>query len=126
MLAEEELLLPDSDPPDSEVLEPDIIEGLSLRMTQVMNHYQWEEHCCFMCEATDHFKWDCSHREAFHAWHKEHLNSKGAGPEPKVPTPKSPCRSKCVSSYNMLHHLTVCRWTNCTLGWPRDPGGSLG
>ena len=40
MLAEEELLPPDPEPPGSEVPEPDIIEGLSLRMTQVMNHYQ--------------------------------------------------------------------------------------
>ena len=90
MLAEKELLLPDPEPPDTEAPEPDIIEGLSLRMTQVMNHYQREEHCCFMCRATDHFAQDCPHREAFCAWHKEHLNSKGAGLQPKVPTPKSP------------------------------------
>ena len=38
MLAEQELLLSDPEPPDSEVPEPDIIEGLSLRMTQAMNH----------------------------------------------------------------------------------------
>ena len=88
MLAEKELLPPDPEPPDSEVPEPDVIEGLSLRMTQAMN--QWEECHCFMCRATDHLAWDCPHGEAFHAWHKEHLNSKGAGPQPKVPTPKSP------------------------------------
>ena len=65
MLPEEELLPPDPEPPDSEAPEPDIIEGLSLRMTQVMNHYQWEECLCFMCRATDHFTWDCPYREAF-------------------------------------------------------------
>ena len=118
MLAEEELLPPDPEPPDSKAPEPDILEGLSLRMTQAMNHYQWEECCCFVCRATDHFAWDCPIGEAFRAWHKEHLNSKGAGPQPKVSALKSPCRSKHASGYNMLCHLTVCRWGNCTLGWP--------
>ena len=90
MLAEEELLPPDPEPPDSEVSEPDVIKGLSLRMTQVMNHYQWEEHHCFMCGTTDYFARDCPHWLAFCAWHKEHLNSKGVGPQEKVPAPKSP------------------------------------
>ena len=90
MLAEEELLLPDPEPQDSEAPEPDIIEGLSLRMTQAMNHYQREECCCFVCGATDRFVWDCPHREAFCAWHKEHLNAKRAGLQPKVPAPKTP------------------------------------
>ena len=88
-LAEEDLLLSDPEPLDPGVPEPDIIEGPSLRMTQAMNHYQCEEHCCFMCGATDHFAWDCPHREAFHIWHKEHLNSKGAGLQLKEPAPKS-------------------------------------
>ena len=90
MLEEEELLLPDLKPPDSETSEQNVIEGLSLRMTQVMNYYQWEEHCCFMCGATDHFARDCPHRETFCTWHKMHFNSKGAGPQEKVPAPKSP------------------------------------
>ena len=90
MLAEEELLPPDPEPPDSEVPEPYVIEGLNLKMTQAMNHYQREEHHCFMRWATDHFARDCSHWETFHTWHKEHLNSKGAGSQEKVPTPKSP------------------------------------
>ena len=47
-LAEEELL-PDPEPLDQGVPEPDVIEGLSLRMTQAMNHYQWEERHCFVC-----------------------------------------------------------------------------
>ena len=42
MLAEEELLLPDPEPLDSGVPELDIIEGLSLQMTQAINHYQCE------------------------------------------------------------------------------------
>ena len=90
MLVEEELLPPDPKLPDYEASKPDVIEGLSLRMTQVMNHYQWEECCCFMCRATDHFARDCPHQEAFCTWHKEHLNSKGAGSQEKVPIPKSP------------------------------------
>ena len=69
-LTEEELLLPDPEPLDPGMPEPDIIEGLSLRMTQAMNHSQWEENCCFVCGATNHF----------HVWHKESLNSKGVGP----------------------------------------------
>ena len=89
-LTEEDLLLPGTEPLDPGAPEPDIIEGLSLRMTQEMNHYQHEEHCCFVCGATNHFVWDCPHREAFCVWHKEHLNSKGAGPQLKEPAPKSP------------------------------------
>ena len=88
--ADEKLLPPDPELPDSEAPELDIIEDLSLRMTQAMNHYQWEEHCCFMCRATDHFEQDCPHREAFRAWHSEHLNSKGVGLQPKVHILKSP------------------------------------
>ena len=90
MLVEEELFLPNPEPPDSEASEPDVIEGLSLRMTQMMNHYQQEECHCFVCGANDYFARDCPHWEAFCAWHKEHLNSKGVGPQEKLPTPKSP------------------------------------
>ena len=89
-LAEEELLPPDPELPDSEAFEPDGIKGLSLRMTQVMNHYQREECRCFVCGATDHFARDCPHRETICTWDKEHINSKGAGLQEKVPTPKSP------------------------------------
>ena len=53
-----------------------------------MNHYQCQEHRCFVCRATDHFARNCPHQEAFHAWHREHLNSKGVGLQKKVLTPK--------------------------------------
>ena len=90
MLTKEELLLPDPKPLDPGVPEPGIIEGLSLRMTQAMSHYHCEECHCFVCGATDHFTQDCLQREAFCIWHKEHLNSKGVGPQPKEPALKSP------------------------------------
>ena len=92
MLKEEELLLPDPESPNSKASELDQIERLSLRITQAMNHYQWEEHCCFVCGVTDHFARDCPHWEDFCTWHREHLNSKGVGLQKKVPTPKSPPR----------------------------------
>ena len=85
MLEEEELLPLDPELQDSEDPELDQIEGLSLRMTQAMNHYQWEKHHCFVCGVTDHFARDCPHWETFHAWHREHLNSKGVGPQKTVP-----------------------------------------
>ena len=84
-LTEEELLPPDPEPLDLEVPKLDVIEGLSLRMTQAMNHYQREECWCFMCEVTDHFAWDCLHRDSFHLWWKEQLNSQGGGLQPKEP-----------------------------------------
>ena len=69
-------------PPDPELVEstppePDHIEGLSLRMTQVMNHYQKQVHHCFMCGDTGHFVRDCPHCKVFCTWHKEHLNTLG-------------------------------------------------
>ena len=81
-------------PPDPELVEsaqpePDHIEGLCLRMTQAMNHYQKQEHQCFMCGDTGHFVRNHPHCEAFHAWHKEHLNSLGAGQKNRTPTPKN-------------------------------------
>ena len=76
---EVDLFPPDPDPVESTPPEPDRIEGLSLRMTQAMNHYQKQECRCFMCGDTGHFTRDCPHHKAFHTWHKEHLNSLGAG-----------------------------------------------
>ena len=60
-LAEEEMLPPDPEPLDPRVPELDIIEGLSLKMTQAMNHHQCEECHCFVCGVADHFAWDCPH-----------------------------------------------------------------
>ena len=78
-LEDEELFPPDPEVQDTEPPEFDKIEGLCVRMTQAMIHYQWEECRCFVHGMTDHFARDCPHHEAFHAWHKEHLNSKGVG-----------------------------------------------
>ena len=51
-------------PPDPELIEsaspePDHIEGLSLRMTQAMNHYQKQECRYFVYGDTGHFTRDC-------------------------------------------------------------------
>ena len=84
-LTKEELLPPDPEPLDPGVPKLDVIEGLSLRMTQAMNHYQREECQCFMCGVTDHFAQDCPHRDSFCLWQKEQLNSQGEGSQPKEP-----------------------------------------
>ena len=78
-LEDEELFLPNPEVQDVEPPEFDQIEGLSVRMTQAMNHYQWEECQCFVCGAMDHFARDCPHHETFCVWHKDHLNSNGGG-----------------------------------------------
>ena len=96
----EELLLPDPEPLDPGLPEPDIIEGLSLRMTQAMNHYQYEEHHCFVCVAIDHFAQDCLHREAFCIWHKKHLTPKWRVFSPRSLPQKASCRSKQACCYN--------------------------
>ena len=54
-----------------------------MRMTQVMNHYQWEEHQCFVCRSPSHFAQDCSHWDSFCMWQKEQLDAKGVGPQLK-------------------------------------------
>ena len=66
-LEDEELFLPDPEVQDVGPPELEQIEGLSIRMTQAMNHYQWEGCQCFVCGMTDHFARDYPHHETFHA-----------------------------------------------------------
>ena len=63
-------------PPDPEEQEPeppgdDPLDGLSTQMTQAMNHFQWEEHHCFICGQTGHFTRECPHKDTYHAWQKQ-------------------------------------------------------
>ena len=62
-----DLFPPDPDPVENAPPEPDHIEGLSLRMTQAMNHFQKQEHKCFICGDPGHFTRECPHCEAFRA-----------------------------------------------------------
>ena len=86
---EPDLLPPDPDPVENTPPEPDYIEGLSLRMTQAMNHYQRQERKCFVCRDSGHFARECLHCENFHAWHKDHLNSQGVGQKNRTLAPKT-------------------------------------
>ena len=87
-IVEADLFPPDPDLVESVPPKPDHIEGLSLRMTVAMNHYQKQECRCFMWGNTGHYARDCPHHETFHAWHKEHLNSLVADLKNRMPTPK--------------------------------------
>ena len=48
----------DAEPPGD-----DPLDGLSTQMTQAMNHFQWEEHHCFICGLTGHFMRECLHKD---------------------------------------------------------------
>ena len=65
-LKEEELILPDPESHQLEMPEFYQIEGLSMCMTQVMDHFQCKESKCFVCGMSDHFVRDCPHQETFH------------------------------------------------------------
>ena len=54
-MVETDLFPPDPDPAENAPPKLDHIEGLSLRMTQVMNHYQRQECKYFMCGDSGHF-----------------------------------------------------------------------
>ena len=87
---EPDLLPPDPDPVDNAPPQPDYIEGLSLRMTQAMNHYQRQERKCFVCGDSGHFTREYPHHENFCTWHKDYLNSQGVGQKNRMPAPKTP------------------------------------
>ena len=68
--------------------EVEVVDGLNVRLAQVMSHYQREEQKCFMCGSPGHFTRDCPHNDAFKQWHQEQLNSKGVG-ENSLPAPRT-------------------------------------
>ena len=81
-------------PPDPEEQEPeppgdDPLDGLSTWMTQAMNHFQREEHRCFICRQTGHFTRECPHKNVFCTWQKQ-LNFQGVGQYQGGPAPKNP------------------------------------
>ena len=86
---EPDMLLPSPEPVENAPPELDHIEGLSLRMTQAMNHFQKQERKCFICGDPRHFARECPHHEAFHLWHKDYLNSKGVGQGNRMLVPKT-------------------------------------
>ena len=117
-LEEDELFLPNPEPQEADDPESELLEGISVQLAQVMNHYQWEEHQCFVCGATDHFAWDCPHCDTFRKWHKEQLNSKGVGQEDKVPTPKKQdCSTEVTAQVAMASHSSPLINTGPTAHW---------
>ena len=70
-----------ADPTSREDSESEVeaVDGLNVRLTQVMSHYQREEWKCFICGSPGHFVRNCPHCDAFKRWHREQLNAKGTG-----------------------------------------------
>ena len=67
--------------------EVEAMDGINVRLTQAMSHYQREEWKCSVCGSPGHFAKDCPHCNAFKRWHHEQLNTKGAGKN-NLPAPK--------------------------------------
>ena len=70
-----------TDPVSGEDSESEVeaVDGLNVHLAQAMSRYQREEWKCFVCGWPGHFARDCPHCDAFKQWHREQLNSKGAG-----------------------------------------------
>ena len=45
--------------------EVEAVDGLNMRLAQVMSRYQREEQKCFVCRSPGHFTRDCPHCDAF-------------------------------------------------------------
>ena len=107
MLENEDLFPPDPEVLEGEPPELDQLEGLSLHLTQVMNHFQCEECQCSICGAASHFARDCPHQNTFCNWHKEHLKSQGQAWTTKAcPPQRTHHRSSTMGDYHALLILT--------------------
>ena len=79
---EVELFPPDPELVESTLPEPDHLEGLMLRMTQAMNHYQREEQLLFhVWGDPGHFMWECPHCESFPHLAQTAFKLPGGGPD---------------------------------------------
>ena len=78
-LEEEGVASPDPTSREDSESEVEAVDGLNMCLAQVMSHYQREDWKSFMCRSPDHFARDCPHCNAFKRWHREQLNTKGAG-----------------------------------------------
>ena len=67
--------------------EVEAVDGLNMRLAQVMSHYQREQRKCFMCGSPGHFARACPHRNASKRWHQKQINSTGVG-ENSQPAPR--------------------------------------
>ena len=81
VVALEEEGMASTDPVSGEDSESKVeaVDGLNVHLAQAMSCYQREEQKCFMCGSPGHFTRDCPHHDAFKRWHREQLNTKGAG-----------------------------------------------